>query len=119
MKTASFFTYQGLGAISIALYAPRGKNHLPRCGRLAPTHDMLKMDEATYRTLYFGNILGRLDAAQLWEDLHRLSYPHEPVLLCWGRPPLTGRNWCHRRMIAEFFSSELGHNVQEIGGVGL
>lgn len=54
----------------------------------------------------------------MWEDLHRLSYPHEPVLLCWERPPLTGRNWCHRRMIAEFFSSELGHNVQEIGGVG-
>lgn len=47
-----------------------------------PTHAMLKMDEATYRALYFGNILGRLDAEQLWEDLHRLSYPHEPVLLC-------------------------------------
>lgn len=58
MKTASFFTYQGPAPSPSRAMRHAGRIICPRCGCLAPTHDMLKMDEATYRALYFGNILG-------------------------------------------------------------
>jgi hypothetical protein len=81
MKTASFFTYQGPGRISIARYAPRGISGFRIYHQLAPTRAMLKMEYAEYRELYFRDILGPLDPEQVWRDLHQLVHPHEPVLL--------------------------------------
>jgi hypothetical protein len=114
MKTASFFTYQGPGRISIARYAPRGISGFRIYHQLAPTRAMLKMEYAEYRELYFRDILGPLDPEQVWRDLHQLVHPHEPVLLCWEHPPLTEANWCHRRMVAEWFKDHLGPEVLEL-----
>ncbi len=75
---------------------------------------MLKMDYDRYRCL-FESILGQLDAQTEWERLHELADGHEPVLLCFERPPLSPNNWCHRRMVAGWFGNELGHEVPEIG----
>lgn len=83
---------------------------------LAPTGPMLKMPYKRYRELYFRNILAPLDPQEVWADLHRLVNPHEPVLLCWERPPLTASNWCHRSMAAEWFELELGQQVSEWSG---
>ena len=113
MKTASFFTYTGPGRISIARYAPRGT---PACFRqyraLAPDADMLKMTQALYLPRYAA-ILDRLDPQQVWDDLHRLAGDQEPVLLCWERPPFTPTNWCHRRLVADWFRDRLGIEVPE------
>ena len=113
MKTASFFTYTGPGRISIARYAPRGTPAGYRQYRaLAPDADMLKMSQALYLPRYAA-ILDRLDPQQVWDDLHRLAGDQEPVLLCWERPPFTPTNWCHRRLVADWFERALGVTVPE------
>lgn len=115
MKTASFFTYSGPGRISIARYAPRGTPAGYRQFRaLAPDADMLNMSQALYLPRYQA-ILHRLDPRQVWDELHRLAGDYEPVLLCWERPPFTASNFCHRRLVAEWFQQCLGVDVAELG----
>ena len=67
-----------------------------------------------YRTAYFSEILGSLDPAKVMADLERLADGHEPVLLCFERPPFSDTNWCHRRMVAEWFADTLQLLVPEI-----
>ena len=113
MKTASFFTYTGPGRISIARYAPRGTPAGYRQYRaLVPDADMLKMSQALYLPRYAA-ILNALEPQQVWDDLHRLAGDQEPVLLCWERPPFTASNWCHRRLVADWFERALGVTVPE------
>ena len=113
MKTSCFHTYQGPGRISIARYEPRGTKGYRRYSALAPRPDMLKMTYEQYRPLYLA-ILERLDPAKVVADLEYLAEPHEPVLLCWERPPLTATNWCHRTMVAEWLQEKLGMSVPEM-----
>lgn len=115
MKTASYFTYNGLGSIGISLGTPRRMTIC--CGfyrDLAPRREMLQMPYHTYRDLYFREILGPLDPKQVVDDLQRLSGEDEPVMLCFERPPFTDENFCHRRMVAEWFGDRLGLVVPEI-----
>lgn len=114
MKTACFFSPALPGRISIARAAPRGMSGFRVYKALAPTRPMLKMPYQRYRELYFRHILGRLDPKEVWQDLHLLAHPNEPVLLCWERPPLTAGNWCHRSMVAEWFELELALHVPEL-----
>ena len=114
MKTASFFTYTGPGRISIARWAPRNTPAGFRVYRpLNPTAPMLKLDRAEYEPLYLA-ILAGLDPRQVWDNLHRLAGDAEPVLLCWERPPFTVTNWCHRRMVADWFEQALDVEVPEV-----
>ncbi len=115
MKTASFFTFNGPGSIGISIGKPRRMTM--RCGfyrDLAPRREMLQMPYHIYRDLYFGEILGPLDPKQVVEDLQRLAGESEPVMLCFERPPFNDDNWCHRRMVAEWFGDRLGLVVPEI-----
>lgn len=115
MKTASFFTYTGAGRISIARWAP--PKHPPgyRIYRpLAPLRKMMPLPIAAFDPLYRKAMLGVLDARKVWDDLHRLAAPHEPVLLCWEHPPFTrGTHWCHRRHVAKWLEETLGVEVAE------
>lgn len=114
MKTSSFFTYQGAGRISIARFPPRGAPAGFRVFRpLAPGPWFNRVDQERYRVLYFAQ-LAELDPQRTWDELHALVYPHEPVLLCYERAPLTATNWCHRSMVAEWFARELGHGIVEL-----
>ena len=116
MKTASFFTYFGPGRIAIV----RGRVPVRTPGGyriyrdLAPRWDMLTMPYDQYRTIYFSEILGSLDPVNVLEDLERLADGHEPVLLCFERPPFSASNWCHRRMVADWFAETLQLEVPEI-----
>jgi hypothetical protein len=115
MKTSSFFTYQGLGRISIARFAPRRTPAGYRVFQpLAPGRWFKEVSAARYRELYFEEILGALDPKETLAKLHELSAGAEPVLLCWEQPPLTADNWCHRRMAAEWFEKALGIEVPEL-----
>ena len=67
-----------------------------------------------YRDIYFREILGPLDPRQVVEDLQRLAGESEPVFLCFERPPFNAENWCHRRMVAEWFGDRLGLVIPEI-----
>ncbi len=114
MRTTSFFTYRGPGRISIARWAPRAAPAGFAVYRpLNPTAPMLKMDRAEYEPLYQA-ILARLDPRRVVEDLQRLADPHQPVLLCWERPPFSETVWCHRRMVAAWLERELGLVVPEV-----
>ncbi|MBI4291302.1 MAG: DUF488 family protein [Betaproteobacteria bacterium] len=115
MKTSSFFSYTGPGRISIARFAPRNtpagfKIYKP----LAPGPWFNSVSEEMYRELYFAQ-LAELDAIHVCDTLITLVHPHEPVLLCYERPPFSPTNWCHRRMVAEWLKKEAGICVKEIG----
>ena len=112
MKTASFFTYDGPGCISIALWAPRGMRHIPAYRALAPSHEMLQLTSADYLPRY-RHILDQLNPDRVWIDLHQLVAPHEPVLLCWERPPFHRDHFCHRRFAAEWLERALHEPVLE------
>jgi len=114
MKTASFYTYTGPGRISIARFAPRNTPAGFRIYKpLAPGSWFNSVPEHTYRVLYFDQ-LALLDLVAVEADLHRLAGGSEPVLLCYEKPPFSASNWCHRRMVAEWFEKELGICVTEI-----
>ena len=114
MKTSCFFVHQGPGRISIARFAPRGTPRGYREFRsLAPGEWFKTASQAHYRDLYFGEVLARLDPQRTYDQLHELAAGAEPVLVCWEKPPLTARNWCHRRMVALWFLNELGVEVPE------
>ena len=117
MKTSSFYLYSGPGRISIAQTAPRRVEAgfklyqalVPGKWLFDPTYK----DYATYRERYFHEILAPLDPQKVWDDLHALAGGHEPVLLCHEhlRKP---DEWCHRRMVAEWFEQALGIAVPEM-----
>ncbi len=115
MKTASFKTYAGPGRISIARWEPRGTPAgYRRYPTLAPTREMMRMSGAQYRKIYFRDIVGHLDARVVWDELHELAGDAEPVLLCWEKPPFSAANWCHRRIVAEWFADKLGVDIAEL-----
>jgi hypothetical protein len=115
VKTASFFTYNGPGRISIARWAPKGFSGLPVYRPLNPEADMLYLkDLAVYRYRYAA-ILARLNPAETWDRLHDLAGGAEPVLLCWERPPFSARHFCHRRLVAAWLEEWLRVDVPEIG----
>lgn len=119
MQTASWLTYRGPGRIGISRGMPRRAEAGFRMYRaLAPHREMLGMAFDDYRPIYVGGILARLDPQETWDRLHALAYPHEPVLLCFERPPFTRDNFCHRHLVAEWFGERLGHEVPE-AGVGI
>jgi hypothetical protein len=102
MKTASFFSYIGPGRISIARRAPRTLEPGYRVYRpLAPGPWFNSVGYERYCELY-DDQLARLSARVVWDELQKLAAPHEPVLLCWERPPFAlpraadpKGNWCH------------------------
>lgn len=115
MKTGSFQTYQGPGRVSIARYPPRGTPAGFRVFKtLAPGRWFNSVTRERYEELFAAQ-LAALDAREVFATLEALGGGHEPVLLCWERPPFTATNWCHRRLVAAWFESELQVKVEEIG----
>ncbi len=72
---------------------------------LAPTWAMLKMSAADY-DLRFDEILEKLDPQATYDLLGENG-----VILCWEKPG----DKCHRRRVAEWFETELGVVVPELG----
>lgn len=116
MKTGCHLTYTGPGRIIISRGNPRGvpggyRKFMP----LAPSAETFSVEGIdAYRPLFEAQ-LALLDAQATWDHLHRLAEGVEPVLCCFERPPFTKANFCHRRMVADWFGRELGVTVHEIG----
>lgn len=112
MKTACFFTYRGLGRISIARTAPRNTPAGFRVYRaLTPGIWFKEVDWPTYTSLY-DEQLSQLDPRKVWADLHQIAGGAEPVLLCWER--LDEGKMCHRHLVADWFQNTLGESVSEL-----
>ncbi len=113
MQTSSFFHYEGPGRISIARYAPKHVRGVLSYPALAPGSWFKQLkDFESYRKRYHETILQPLNAEDVYQALHRLSGEHEPVLLCWEHLTKPG-DWCHRRIVAEWFENALGVHVPE------
>lgn len=115
MKTASYYSFKGPGRIGITVGTPRGISGLVFFRALAPHRNMLKGLTPEQYIERFDDILRQQDPRETWDRLHELVAPHEPVLLCYERPPFTRENWCHRRLVADWFKATLGEVVEEIG----
>ena len=116
MKTSAYFRYQGPGRIGITRSAPRFQPPGYRLFRtLAPTRAMLGMGFDDFQR-EFDAMLNKLDPAATWDELHLLAGAAEPILLCYESAPFSPDNWCHRRLVAEWFKTTLGESVDEIGG---
>ena len=114
MKTSSFFTYSGPGRVSISRFPPRNTPAGFRVYKtLAPGPWFNSVDRIEYERLYALQ-LAQLDAQTTWDTLHALAGDHEPVLLCYERPPFTETNHCHRRIVSAWFEQHLGHVVGEL-----
>jgi hypothetical protein len=112
MKTSCGMTYSGPGRVAICRMAwgfPAGcKMYKP----LALGKWFHSVDYPEYYERYRKQ-LDKLDPERVLEELRALAAPHEPVLLCWERPPLRPDNWCHRAIVARWFFDTLGLVVKE------
>ena len=114
MKTSSCRTYKGPGRIVISRSVMRGMPAGYRVFKtLAPGEYFKTATKEEYTRLFMAH-LATLDPVEIWEKLEELGGGHEPVLLCFEIPPFTETNWCHRRMVADWFKKELGKTVDEL-----
>jgi Protein of unknown function, DUF488 len=112
MKTACGLTYSGPGRIAICRWARGFPAGFRMYKPLAPGEWFNKVEYPEYYRRY-RNQLGKLDPERVLKELKALAAPHEPVLLCWERPPLHRDNWCHRSIVARWFWETLGLEVRE------
>ena len=113
MKTSSYFAYHGPGRIGISMVAPeKYQEGLVMFYDLAPRVWFKGAGLDIYYDSYF-QMLSNLNPKTVWDHLHELVAPHEPVLLCWESPPFDECNFCHRRMVAQWFESKLGIYIPE------
>jgi len=112
MKTSYFKGYAGPGRISVARSARGAAKGFRIYSKLAPGPWFNKCKTTdSYIDLYVDEVLDKLDAQNVWDELHALAAPYEPVLMCHEPPGY----FCHRQVIALWFELELGKKVYEIG----
>jgi len=110
------------GAISISVSAPGWYGFVPKIGSLSPKG--FKNDPIPSYVPKYMQLLSQHDpreiinqAAQLvYERALQMGYDDDsaqtfaPVLLCWERPG----QFCHRRLLADWITSEIGIDVPEV-----
>jgi hypothetical protein len=119
MKTSYFSKYKGSNAVSIAAKCPSGFSGR-QYKKLAPKYWFFKKykldgDEKFYREQYHKEVLSKLDAETVFNELGS-----DAVLLCWETP----EKFCHRHLVAEWLTKELNIIVEEYtvnngGGFGI
>jgi hypothetical protein len=115
MKTASYLTYSGPGRIGVTQDAPHGSTGLHIEPALLPRDWCRSVGVAEFCALYRREILTTLDPKKIWDRLHDLAEGAEPVLLGHKSPPFSMTNFCHRRLVAEWFERKLRVEVPEMG----
>ena len=121
----------GLVPVSISLGNPRFKTAFKIASRikaLAPTRDMLQMEYAPYKKLYF-KMLDVLGIDEIKQHFKRISTAgttlplfkekggdcngKDLVLLCFEDLSKEGE-WCHRRIFAEWWQKKTGNKIEEL-----
>lgn len=114
MKTSRFANVSRFGkhetAISISRWSPSwylGKSYL----KLAPPGELVLATKAgeigreDYEALFIENVLDQLDPLSVLEELKAIG--ENPILMCYEDLSIPGE-WCHRRMVAEWFTPVVG-----------
>ena len=115
ISTSYFAVYRGNCGVSIALWPPRFFKG-PSYKQLAPTRyilDKYKIDgnEAEYRQAYVSDVLKKLDAREVYDQLDGKT------ILCYEN--LNINSFCHRRIVAEWLTYELSVDVPELSPADL
>ena len=118
MQTSCFKHYNGAGRIIISRGYPRDLGSGYKIYRALAPGEWFRLpayqsSEAKFRERYFHEILAPLNPQAVYDHLHKLAGDAEPVLLCWEKDPSKPDDWCHRRMVAEWFHDALGVHVPE------
>lgn len=100
----------GVVPISISRYPAKFANVTIELKILAPTSDMLKMEEDEYK-VKFAAILNRLDPNKVLQAIDLLAGGKDCALLCYERPD----EFCHRHLVAKWLNSNAGTKIKEFG----
>jgi uncharacterized protein YeaO (DUF488 family) len=120
MQTSNFALAQRgyfLGGISVSRY-PSQFFTGPEFSPLMPSRQLLsafkhnEIDWTEYRIAYQFQ-LGLLNPTGVWNALHEIAGPHEPVLLCVEGAKTLEEKPCHRRLVADWLGRALGEEIPE------
>jgi len=100
----------GVVPISISRYPAKFANVTIELKSLAPTSDMLKMEEDEYK-IKFAAILNRLDPNSILNAIELLSNGKDCALLCYEKPS----DFCHRHLVADWLNLNAGTEIKEFG----
>lgn len=113
MKTSYFANLRNLKvALSISQYPPKWYDG-PQLKMLAPPPSLLKaahngLSHEEYEKQYKRDVLDHLDARDVYDAIID-EYGDDVALLCFEKPG----DFCHRRLVAEWFETELKVSVPE------
>lgn len=119
MIYTSYFAYirklpQDIVPIAISASIPKSVR-MTMYQKLAPSYDILMTwkrtpDREKYIKDYNEQILSRLDANKVVNELYRLSHGKNVALICYEKP----EDFCHRHLVAEWLTeSGLCREVKE------
>jgi uncharacterized protein YeaO (DUF488 family) len=122
MQTSNFANWQHQkfpGAIGISRFPGHYNGWKgPEFTPLMPSAQLLKafkdgeIDWTEYRIAYQFQ-LGLLNPTGVWNALHEIAGPHEPVLLCVEGAKTLEEKPCHRRLVADWLGRALGEEIPE------
>ena len=95
-------------AVAISIGVPpkwKGRRYL----NLAPPREMLHVSKEEFDNFFYNKLSG-MDARQVYDEIVS-KFGSNAILLCWESPNIR----CHRRIVAEWFETELGIVVPEFG----
>lgn len=110
MITTSNFARCGKNpnAVAISIGCPKGW-YGKKFQKLAPAYNMLKASKTDYDNYYYAK-LAKMNAREVYDEIVE-NFGQDAILLCWESPNIR----CHRRIVAEWFETELGIIVPEFG----
>jgi hypothetical protein len=100
--------------IGISVYAPKHIQQPISYRPLAPGRAAwaARGDDRAFCRHYAAQ-LAALGASRVHDAIVKLAAGKIPVLCCWERT--TGRVWCHRSLVSQWFAETLGQVVPEVG----
>lgn len=113
MKTSYFGNLRNIKVpLSISQYPPEWYDG-PELKMLAPPRDLLKaahngLSHEDYTRIYKEQVLSKIDPRELYDAIIE-EYGDEVMLLCFEKPG----DFCHRRLVAEWFQENLNIEVAE------
>lgn len=100
-------------SISLSCRWWSGKRYKP----LFPPKDIIMLEDyEEYRVQYYERVLNQLDPQQVWDDIVGMA-GRDAILLCHESEQdiLSGKKFCHRRVVAEWLEENLWEKIPEVG----
>ncbi len=101
---------KGIHTIGISISARYYKGD--KMPELAPMRSMLNMNEKQYVKEY-DKILSKLNPMTVAKKIEKLSNGSDAILLCHEK----AGDFCHRRLVAEWFEKKFNTTVKELGRI--